>query len=101
MSIRVMVYGKLHRQEDIDSFTEGFVKVSQTVKGTPGHIKDELLRDPAKPLHFILLSEWSSREDFLRWAESPMHREATTPIRPYWQLDGERKIFDIAVRLDN
>jgi len=101
MSIRVMVYGKVHRQEDIQAFEEAFSQVSRAVKGTAGHVHDELLHDCENPLLFILLSEWNSREEFLRWEESPIHREVTVPIRPYWKAERERKIFDIDVRIEH
>jgi heme-degrading monooxygenase HmoA len=95
-----MVFGSIHRLEDIPAFETAFIQVSKNVKGTPGHIKDELLRDPADPLAFILLGEWKSKEEFLSWEESPVHRQATAPMRPYWKLGGDRKLLDVAVRLE-
>jgi heme-degrading monooxygenase HmoA len=98
MSVRVMVSGSIHRPEDIPAFEAAFTQVSKNVRGTPGHIKDELLRDAEDPLTFILLGEWKSKEEFLSWEESPVHRQVTAPMRPYWKYSGERKLFDVAVR---
>lgn len=98
-AIRVMVFGKLNRLEERDAFEAAFKQVSSSVKGTPGHIKDELLRDVGEQGTYILMSEWASREEFLTWEQSPIHMQKTVPMRPYWKGVGERKIFEIGVRL--
>lgn len=100
MSIRVMVFGTINCPEDIAQFEEAFTEVSLTVKGTPGHIQDELLRDTDDPLSVILLSEWRSKEEFLNWENSPQHRQITTPMRPYWTFHGVRRIFNRTIQLD-
>src|SRR5260370_2986560 len=98
--IRVMVFGKLNRLEDRTAFEVAFKEVRKSVQGTTGHIKDELLHEVSDPRAYILMSEWATKEEFLRWEQSPIHMRKTVPMRPYWKSDGERRIYEIAVRLD-
>jgi heme-degrading monooxygenase HmoA len=96
MPARVMVFARVDTH-DRPAFEEAFAAVSRTVRGTPGHITDELLRSDDDPGAYILLSEWESREAFLAWEDAPVHREATTPMRPFWQGRVERRIYETAV----
>lgn len=96
MPARVMVFARVDT-ENRPAFEEAFAAVSRTVRGTPGHITDELLRSDDDPGAYILLSEWESREAFLAWEDAPVHREATTPMRPFWQGRVERRIYETAV----
>jgi heme-degrading monooxygenase HmoA len=98
MPIRVMVFAKIKNGEEA-AFEAAFQEVTKKVKGTPGHIRDELLRDTREPSSYILLSEWESRQAFLDWEDAPIHMQTTTPMRPYWAGHVERKIYDIAFRL--
>jgi heme-degrading monooxygenase HmoA len=91
-----MVFARVDT-DDRPAFEEAFAGVSRTVRGTPGHITDELLRSEDDPGAYILLSEWESREAFLAWEDAPVHREATTPMRPFWQGRVERRIYETAV----
>jgi heme-degrading monooxygenase HmoA len=83
------------------AFEAAYRTVTAAVAGTPGHIRDELLRDNDRPDHYVLLSEWESVEMFQAWEDAPIHRELTTPMRPYWAGRVERTIFDVAARLDD
>jgi heme-degrading monooxygenase HmoA len=82
-------------------FERAYAEVSARVAGTPGHIRDELLRDSAGSASYILLSEWESEEQFRAWEDAPIHRELTTPMRPYWAGRIERRIYDVAARPGN
>jgi heme oxygenase (mycobilin-producing) len=95
MPARVMVFAKIKQGEE-DKFIEGYKEVTAKVKGTPGHIKDELLRDVSEGDSFILLSEWESKEAFLAWEDAPAHAEKRNPMTPYWTGKVERIIFDVA-----
>jgi heme-degrading monooxygenase HmoA len=90
-----MVFARVDTDDRL-AFEEAFAAVSRTVRGTPGHITDELLRSEDDPGAYILLSEWESREAFLAWEDAPVHREATTPMRPFWQGRVERRIYEAA-----
>jgi heme-degrading monooxygenase HmoA len=104
MPTRVMVFAKIKPGEEA-AFEAAFAEVTRKVKGTPGHIKDELLRDDTEPgsndepSSYILLSEWESKEAFLAWEDAPIHMQTTTPMRPYWAGRVDRRIYDVAVRI--
>jgi heme-degrading monooxygenase HmoA len=98
MTIRVVVSATIQPGMSAQ-FEAAFREVSAKVKGTPGHIRDELLRDGDAPDAYLLIGEWQSREAFLAWENAPIHRNTTTPMRPYWSGSVTRKIYDVAVRL--
>lgn len=98
MTVRVMVFAKIKSGEQA-AFEAAFAEVTRKVKGTPGHIKDELLRDTNNPDSYILLSEWESKAAFLAWEDASIHKQTTTPMRPYWAGQVERKIYEVAIRL--
>jgi heme-degrading monooxygenase HmoA len=93
---RVMVFARIAPGDRL-AFEKAFATVSRRVHGTPGHLGDELLRSDDDPGAYVLLSEWESREAFLAWEDAPVHRDATTPMRPFWQGRVERRIYDRAV----
>lgn len=101
MAARVMVFAKIERGNE-EAFEQAYAEVTAKVKGTKGHIADELLRqvDPEEPADgprtYILLSEWESKEDFVGWEDNPIHMATTTPMRPYWSGRVERLIWDVA-----
>ena len=98
MTARVMVFAKIKPGEEA-AFEAAYTEVTRKVKGTPGHIHDELLRDTTEPGAYILLSEWESKEAFLAWENAPIHMQTTTPMRPHWAGRVDRRIYDIAFRL--
>jgi len=95
MNARVMVFAKIKEGEG-EAFERAYAEVTSKVKGTKGHIADELLRRTDEPNSYILLSEWESREAFLAWEDAPIHMNTTTPMRPYWAGRVERVIYDVA-----
>lgn len=99
MAIRVMVFAKIKQGEE-KAFEAAYVEVTRKVKGTEGHLRDELLRSTKEPSSYILLSEWESKEKFLAWEDAPIHMQTTTPMRPYWAGRVERIIYEIAFRLE-
>ena len=99
MAIRVMVFAKIKPGEE-KAFEAAYAEVTRKVKGTEGHLRDELLRNTKEPSSYILLSEWESKEKFLAWEDAPIHMQTTTPMRPYWAGRVERIIYEIAFRLE-
>ncbi|HLQ61278.1 MAG TPA: antibiotic biosynthesis monooxygenase family protein [Candidatus Acidoferrales bacterium] len=95
--VRVLVFATV-KPENGEAFEAAFAEVSARVRGTPGHVTDELLRDPGRPGNYILLSQWMSKDAFLAWEMDPIHRATTTPMRPYW-VTVERRIFEVAVAI--
>lgn len=97
MTVRVMVHTRI-REEDAEAFEKAYYQVAGAVHGTPGHIRDELIRDTSAGDTYVLLAEWESEEAFHRWVDDPAHMEASAPMYPYWK-DGifERRIYEIRV----
>ncbi|MCX5126143.1 antibiotic biosynthesis monooxygenase [Streptomyces sp. NBC_00347] len=101
MTVRVMVSARVE-EKDQGAFEEAYRQVTSVVRGTPGHLRDELLRDAEQPGRYILLAEWESEEAFRTWEDAPSHREMAAPMFPYWSGgDIERRIFDLRARLDS
>jgi heme oxygenase (mycobilin-producing) len=96
MTIRVMVHAKV-TDGCQEAFEVAFAQVRANVAGTPGHLGDELLRSDGDPTAYVLLSRWESRERFLEWEDAPVHREMTTPMRPFWSGGIERRIYEVPV----
>ncbi|MEU8803921.1 antibiotic biosynthesis monooxygenase family protein [Spirillospora sp. NPDC048819] len=98
MTVRVLVRAT-PRAEDREKFEEAYRTVTATVRGTPGHLDDELLRDGDS---YILLAEWESEEKFRAWEDAPEHLQMAAPMLPYWGDGGvERRIYEVRARLDN
>jgi heme-degrading monooxygenase HmoA len=101
MAARVMVFAKINRGDE-EAFEAAYAQVTSNVRGTEGHIADELLRraEPAdpedEPRTYVLLSEWESKEAFLAWENAPAHTEKRNPMTPYWAGKVERIIWDVA-----
>jgi len=100
MAIRVMVFAKIKEGEQ-EQFEAAYAEVTRKVKGTPGHRRDELLRNTREPGSYVLLSEWDSKERFLEWEDDPIHKQTTTPMRPHWAGAVDRVIYEIAHRLED
>jgi heme-degrading monooxygenase HmoA len=92
---RVMVFANI-REGEGEAFEKAYAQVTATVKGTPGHIADELLRRDDDPHKYVLLSEWESKEAFLAWENAPVHLNKRNPMTPYWEGRVERLIFEVA-----
>lgn len=96
MTVRVMVHTRI-REGDAEGFEAAYDQVARAVHGTPGHIRDELIRDVSDGT-YVLLAEWASEEAFLEWVEDPAHMEASAPMFPYWK-DGilDRRVYEVRV----
>jgi heme-degrading monooxygenase HmoA len=100
MTVRVIVSSAVQPGQE-GAFEAAYREVAGKVAGTPGHLRDELLRAASSPANYLLLSEWESEEQFLAWEEAPVHRELTAPMRPYWAGHVERRIYHVAARPDS
>jgi heme-degrading monooxygenase HmoA len=101
MTVRVMVHTIID-PANCEAFEEAFLKVSEAVHGTPGHIGDELIRDTSEEATYVLLAEWETEQAFLDWVGDPRHLEASAPMYPFWQ-DGitDRRIYEVRAKLAN
>ena len=94
MTVRILVSATV-RTADREAFERAFAEVSGLVHGTPGHLRDELLRDSAGG-RYLLLAEWESEKTFRAWEDSPDHRRMTAPLRQYWAGGGVvRSIYQV------
>lgn len=101
MSYRIMVRSR-PAKEDRAAFEAAFAAVSQTVKGTPGHVRDELLQDVEDESLYLLYAEWESEDAFLAWENDPSHLEMAAPMLPFVAgVTEERRIFGVRVRTDS
>jgi len=101
MSYRIMVRSR-PRKEDREAFEKAFEQVSTSVQGTPGHVRDELLRDVEDESLYLLFAEWESEEAFRAWEDDPRHLEMAAPMLPYVRdSTEERRIFNVRVRVDS
>lgn len=75
-----------------DAIARAYHEISSVLAGTPGLIRNELLHDVHSPRRYTVLAEWASQADFDRWEQSPGHRPATAPLRPYQDPDARPQI---------
>jgi heme-degrading monooxygenase HmoA len=92
-----MVYAAVDPSREED-FEQAYLEVAAKMKGTPGLLGDELLRDADAPGFYVLSGEWESVEAFRAWEDGPSHRDATVPMRPYWSGRFERRICRVAAK---
>lgn len=99
MTVRVLVSTQISAGEE-EKFEHAFADVASRMRGTPGHIRDELLCDVGDPSSYVLVGEWSSRDDFQAWFDAPEHPAMTTPMRQYWSGRARHGVYEIAVRVE-
>jgi heme-degrading monooxygenase HmoA len=98
MSVRVLVLAEI-TPGDEEAFEEAFAAVAAGMKGTPGHIRDELLRDTRNPSSYVLVGEWTSIEEFMDWFDDPKHPQMTAAMHEYWAGRAQHGAYEIAVRV--
>jgi len=96
MTVLVMVSARV-KPGTGSRFERAFQQVSDLVRGTEGHLGDRLLRARDDENAYTLVGTWRSATDFLRWEDAPVHREATAPMRPFWDGPVTRTIHEVAV----
>lgn len=96
MTIRVICTATIAPEQQA-AFERAYVQVTENVHGTPGHIRDELLRSADDGTTYVLLAEWESDELFRAWAEDPRHIEASAPMFPYWADTFRRHVYQVRV----
>jgi heme-degrading monooxygenase HmoA len=93
------------RAGDEEAFERDYAAMAVRMQGTPGLIRDELLRHAtgedvmpgAEPepdvggTGYVILSEWESREAFLAWERGSVHMRS-----PYWAGRAQRRIYEVA-----
>jgi heme-degrading monooxygenase HmoA len=71
-------------EEEQAAVEEAYHRVSDSLRGTPGLLCNELLHSHSQPSSYVVLSEWESLESFRVWEQGPVHRGSTPdPLRRY------------------
>jgi heme-degrading monooxygenase HmoA len=82
------------------AFEAAYELVTAKVTGTPGHVRDELLRSAEDGTTYLLLAEWESDEQFRAWADDPRHIEDAAPMFPYWAGTFQRHVYQVLPAVD-
>jgi 2-polyprenyl-6-methoxyphenol hydroxylase-like FAD-dependent oxidoreductase/heme-degrading monooxygenase HmoA len=80
-----------------EAFERAYAIVTDRLRGTPGLIREELLREPGSDL-FHIFAEWESDQDFRNWVDDPSHADQTGPIIRWLSVFFERKLYEIRFR---
>jgi heme-degrading monooxygenase HmoA len=76
--VRIDISTRVGEGEE-EAFERAYAVVAGRLQGTPGLIREELLREPGTGLYHIF-AEWESDQDFRNWVDDPSHADRTGPI---------------------
>jgi heme-degrading monooxygenase HmoA len=96
MSIRVVLSTTVKEGEQ-EAFERAYHQMVERMRGTPGHVREELLYD-AELRQYHVFAEWASQETFLAWVQNPAHVDWASPIVPYLEQNYERRILRVVAR---
>ncbi|MET7762946.1 antibiotic biosynthesis monooxygenase family protein [Streptomyces sp. NPDC005393] len=85
-TVRVVIYLRVTDEQGpggVEELVRAYHEASKALQGTPGLLRNELLRDSQEPVLFAVLSEWEDRHSFLEWEEGVRHKGQTAPIRKF------------------
>lgn len=95
-AVRVDVTTTVRPGEEGD-FERAYLKVAERLQGIPGHVREELLREPGSPTYHIF-AEWDTEADYSNWVDDPSHSEQTGPLVRWLSVHFDRRIFEISAR---
>jgi heme-degrading monooxygenase HmoA len=76
-------------------------QVSAEMRGTPGLVGNQLIKDVTDPGSYVVASDWADMSAFAAWDKSTGHRR-TTPLDPYQDADPSRRkhfgIYQVVAR---
>ncbi|PKM22213.1 MAG: antibiotic biosynthesis monooxygenase [Gammaproteobacteria bacterium HGW-Gammaproteobacteria-14] len=64
-------------------YSNAITQMMQAIVRAPGFVSGESLRELDRPNHHLVLSAWSSRHAWQRWAVSRERRDALDAISPF------------------
>lgn len=70
--------------------SDAYHTVSRALAGTPGLIRNDLLRAADDPERVLVASEWESAESFQAWERGADHRPTTAPLRGFHDRTRDR-----------
>lgn len=92
MSVRVLCTATIAPEHQA-AFEDAYWQVTAKVQGTPGHVRDELLRSAEDGTTYLLIAEWETGEKFRAWADDPRHIQDAAPMFPYWAGTFQRHVY--------
>ncbi|HET9901544.1 MAG TPA: antibiotic biosynthesis monooxygenase family protein, partial [Actinomycetes bacterium] len=95
-AVRVDISTTVKPGEEAD-FERAYLKVAERLRGTPGHVREELLKEPDS-LTYHIFAEWDTAEDFRNWVDDPSHQDQTGPLIRWLAVSFERRMYEIAAR---
>ncbi|MDG4825459.1 FAD-dependent oxidoreductase [Asanoa sp. WMMD1127] len=94
--IRVMVTVTVPPGEEA-AYERAYLKVAERMRGTPGHVREELLREPGTGTYHIL-AEWLDETSFNAWTDDQAHLDQTAPLIQYICDNFQRATYHIVAR---
>jgi quinol monooxygenase YgiN len=80
--IRVLI--ERHIIEGLEQpYSNAITALMQATMQAPGFVSGESLREVEHPNHHLVLSAWSSRHAWERWAISPKRQDGISAISPF------------------
>ncbi|MFJ9694384.1 SchA/CurD-like domain-containing protein [Kitasatospora sp. NPDC101183] len=61
-------------------FLDVYEQLRHQVAAVPGHVSDQLCQSINDPRQWLITSEWEDQDTFLKWVDSPAHREMVKPM---------------------
>ncbi len=80
-----------------EAFEHAYQIVASRLEGTPGLVREELLKEPGSLVYHIF-AEWDSEQDFVNWVEDPSHADQSGPLARWLSVEFARRVFEIRYR---
>ena len=94
MSVRMLLFASIDAEKEKE-FEAAFLVVRERVATVPGHERDQLMRQHDEPGAYVLISDWTTREQFQRWLKSDQHDQMTEEMRPYFSRPSEMRFYQV------
>jgi len=80
-----------------EAYEKAYLTVAERMRGTPGHVREELLREPGTGTYHIF-AEWEDEASFHAWTDDQSHMEKTGPLIPFICENFKRATYHIVAR---
>ncbi|MFW3171689.1 FAD-dependent monooxygenase [Geodermatophilus sp. CPCC 206100] len=78
-------------------FERAYARTVERLRGTPGLIREELLKEPDAPIYHIF-AEWESERHFNNWVDDPSHADQSAALIRWLSVDFDRRVFELRYR---
>lgn len=69
------------------------LSVERNVRNQPGFLRGEILRDTAKPLSYLILTEWDNMRALERWFDTPFYTDTMEKLNDTLQKPASYRIL--------